>query len=132
MKGRVIAALVFTALLWPARMAWDLLRSREHCAFVDAAAFEVHRRAIYEYRAATGKWPASVDDLAQTALARQSPHYWRQAAAVILWPSKDMKPSPQENAQVLLAHYKDDLFNQLGRVWVCRQTYGPNICRSQS
>ncbi|MBZ5590775.1 MAG: hypothetical protein LAP39_00955 [Acidobacteriia bacterium] len=75
--------------------------------------------ATYEYHAATGRWPASLDDLAQTSLPKTS-YVWRQSAQpiVFLWP-QNLKPAPKDNATVLLAYHEGGLFNKLGRVWVC-------------
>jgi hypothetical protein len=75
--------------------------------------------AMYEYHSATGRWPARLDDLAQTSLPQQS-RLWRQSAQpiVFLWP-QNLKPDPKDNANVLLAYHAGGLFNKLGRVWVC-------------
>ena len=80
---------------------------------------KLYGSAMYEYHSATGRWPASLDDLAQTSVAHVRP-LWREAARpiVFLWP-QNLKPYPEDNATILLAYQEGGLFNKLGRVWVC-------------
>ena len=75
--------------------------------------------AIYEFHSATGRWPASLDDLTETSLNQRSP-IWRKAAETFtfLWP-KDLNGDPKANGNVLLVYDHAGLFNNLGRVWVC-------------
>jgi hypothetical protein len=77
--------------------------------------------SIYEYHAATGKWPAQHDDLEKTSLPVTSP-YWRSwfvnDAVVIVW-HKNLKPDPKDNAQHILAYHDKGLIAEGGRKWVC-------------
>jgi hypothetical protein len=77
--------------------------------------------SIYEFRNATGRWPASIDDLASTSLPHISP-YWRTLiendSVAIVWRS-DLKPNPKENAALVMTYNNAGLFSKLGRVWVC-------------
>ncbi len=118
-KSKVLVGFGALLLLWCARLVWDYFDPGSIAHRSMQIQLKLFGSAMYEYHAATGRWPASLDDLAETSLARQS-HLWRQAAGtlVFLWP-KDLKPDPRDNAGVLLAYDRAGLFNKLGRVWVC-------------
>ena len=75
--------------------------------------------SMYEYHSKTGRWPAGIDDLAETTLPARFP-LWRETAKniVFLWP-KDLQADPKENAGVILAYYNAGLISEMGRVWVC-------------
>jgi hypothetical protein len=77
--------------------------------------------SIYEYRAATGKWPTQIDDLEKTSLPVTSP-YWRSwfvnEAVVIVW-HKNLKPDPKDNARHILAYHDKGLIAEGGQKWVC-------------
>jgi hypothetical protein len=81
----------------------------------------LYAESIYEYHGRTGRWPTRIDDLAQTALPLQSPH-WRAAleneSNVIVWP-KDMKPNLKDNADVVLVYHDKGTIATEGRKWVC-------------
>jgi hypothetical protein len=86
---------------------------------------ELHLRlvgsSIYEYHSKTGRWPARIQDLAETSLPQRSP-YWKQMleqeTMVVVW-RNDLKPDRSENAAAVLAYHNKGLFARLGRVWVC-------------
>ena len=76
---------------------------------------------IYEYRAATGHWPAQTADLAGTAMAARM-RFWdddiRSGRVVVLWP-QGWPPNPQDNADKILAYYNKGLISEFGKQWVC-------------
>jgi hypothetical protein len=100
-------------------MVWDYYDPESVAHLAMSYQLKMFGEAIYEYHSSTGRWPANVDDLAQTSLPGRS-FVWRQTAStmVFLWP-KDLKPDPKDNAGVLLAYINGGLFNKFGRVWVC-------------
>ena len=120
MKWKVLAGLATLAVLWTAQFVWDYFDPTSIAHTSMQYQLKHTGEAIYEFRSANGRWPASIDDLAQTSLARQNPYYWRQSATAIaiLWP-KDFKPEAKQNSSMRLAYFRGGLFNQLGRVWVC-------------
>jgi hypothetical protein len=71
--------------------------------------------SMYQYHSATGRWPASLDDLAQTSLPQRS-YVWRETAStfVFLWP-KNLRADPKDNDRVLLAYDNGSLFSKLGQ-----------------
>jgi len=76
---------------------------------------------IYQYRAATGSWPAKVADLAGTPMAltmRRWDDDIYSGRVVVVWP-QDWPPSPKDNADKLLAYYTAGLISDFGRQWVC-------------
>ena len=77
--------------------------------------------SIYEYHAATGKWPTQIDDLEKTSLPVTSP-YWRSwfvdDAMVIVW-HKNLKPDPKDNVRHVLAYHDKGLIAEGGQKWVC-------------
>lgn len=77
--------------------------------------------SIYEYYAATGKWPTQVGDLARTSLPTKSP-YWRYMldaeVDVIVW-HRTLKPDPKENAGHILVYHNKGLIAERGQSWVC-------------
>jgi hypothetical protein len=75
--------------------------------------------SIHEYHSSTGRWPAKLDDLAQTSLPVQS-YNWKlwMPPFVILW-HNNLKPNPKNNAAVVvLAYHNNGLLAELGRKWV--------------
>ena len=76
---------------------------------------------IYQYRTATGSWPARVADLAGTPMALTM-RYWDDdiysGRVVVLWP-QDWPPNPKDNADKILAYYTAGLISEFGRQWVC-------------
>jgi hypothetical protein len=118
-KSKLLTAVGILVLLWFAHLAWDYFdpSSIPHIAMQDQ--LKLFGAAAYEYHASTGRWPSSLDDLAQTSLPVKSP-VWRQSARpiVFLWP-QNLKPDPKDNSAILFAYYPGGLFNKLGRVWVC-------------
>jgi len=106
-------------LLWCGRIVWDYYDPGSVAHQAMAYQLKLFGSAMYEFHSSTGRWPATVDDFAETSLPKRSP-VWRQTAStmVFLWP-KDLKADPKENAGVLLAYNNAGLFNKLGRVWVC-------------
>jgi hypothetical protein len=77
--------------------------------------------SIYEYHAATGKWPTQIGDLAMTSLPAKSP-YWKaildDEVDVIVW-HKTLKPDPRDNADHILAYHNKGLIATQGQTWVC-------------
>jgi hypothetical protein len=77
--------------------------------------------SIYEYHARTGHWPSRPEELAETSLALQSPH-WKMlvdiGTNVVVW-HEDLKPNPADNANVILAYHNRGLLAHTGRQWVC-------------
>src|SRR5262249_21547987 len=75
--------------------------------------------SIYEYHSVTGRWPATIDDLAQTSLPDKTPP-WRTTASLIVfrWP-QNLNPDPKANVNVILLYYNAGLLSSLGRKWVC-------------
>lgn len=118
-QSKLFAAVAVLVLLWFARVVWDYFDPGSVANQAMQYQLKLFGSAMYEYRSASGRWPASLDDLAQTSLSQRS-YLWRQTASTImfLWP-KDLKPDPKDNARVLLAYDNAGLFNKLGRVWVC-------------
>ncbi len=76
---------------------------------------------IYQYRAATGHWPAKAADLAGTPMALQL-GYWEDdihsGRVVVLWP-QNWPPNPWDNAGKILAYYTAGTISQYGKQWVC-------------
>jgi hypothetical protein len=116
---RAVVILGIGFLLWAARFAYDYFDSNSPANLATQVQLKLFGVAIYEYHSHTGRWPTSVDDLAQTSLPSQS-RVWQQTAdaIVFLWP-QNLKPEPKDNAHELLAYWKGGLFNKFGRVWVC-------------
>jgi hypothetical protein len=81
----------------------------------------LYASSIYEYHTKTGRWPTRTEDLAETSLPQQTPH-WREVldieADVIVWP-KDLNPDPKDNAGVILVYQNKGLYAELGHNWVC-------------
>jgi len=77
--------------------------------------------SIYEYKAKTGQWPATAEDLAQTSLPIRSPH-WKAMldtrTNIIVWHT-DLRSNPAENATVVLAYHNKGLLAWFGHQWVC-------------
>ncbi len=77
--------------------------------------------SIYEYHAATGKWPTQSGDLAMTSLPAKSP-YWKSMlddeVDVIVW-HKALKPDPKDNAGHILVYHNKGLISERGQSWVC-------------
>jgi hypothetical protein len=67
--------------------------------------------SIYEYHAATGKWPTQIDDLERRS-------WFVNDAMVIVW-HKDLKPDPKDNARQILAYHDKGLIAEGGHKWVC-------------
>jgi hypothetical protein len=118
-RSKVLAAAAVLLIGWVARLTWDYLDEGSIAHQAMQFQLKLFGAAMYEYHSARGRWPASLDDLAQTSLPQRS-YVWRQTGTTFtfLWP-KDLKPDPKENANVLLAYDNAGLFNKLGRVWVC-------------
>jgi len=116
---KVVAVLGVLVFLWFSRFTWDYFDPNSPANLAMQVQLKMFGTAMYEYHFHTGRWPTTVDDLAQTSLPARS-YVWRQTAntIVFLWP-QDIKPEPKDNAKVLLAHWKGGLFNKFGRVWVC-------------
>ncbi|HVP47936.1 MAG TPA: hypothetical protein VMT32_15185 [Bryobacteraceae bacterium] len=119
MKWKLLIALAVMALLWFGGVVWDYFDPDSVAHVSMQYQLKLFGSAMYEFHSATGRWPASLDDLAHTSLPQRS-RVWRQSAQpiVFLWP-QDLKPDPKDNASVLLAYHAGGLFNKLGRVWVC-------------
>ncbi|HET8549447.1 MAG TPA: hypothetical protein VFL57_15650 [Bryobacteraceae bacterium] len=118
-KSKLLAAAAVVPLVWLARVVWDYFDYRSVPHQTIQVQLKLFGAAMYEYHAATGRWPASLDDLARTSL-RQRSYVWRQTAStfVFLWP-ENLKADPKDNSDVLLAYDRGSLFSKLGRVWVC-------------
>jgi hypothetical protein len=116
---KLLALIPALLLLWCGRIVWDYFDPDSVAHLAMSYQLKMFGSAMYEYHSASGRWPASLDDLAQTSLPKQS-YVWRQTADTMtfLWP-KDLNPDPKQNAAVLLAYNNRGLFNKLGRVWVC-------------
>jgi hypothetical protein len=106
-------------LLWLGQFVWDYFDPGSVAHQAMQFQLKLFGSAMYECHSASGRWPTSLDDLAQTSLPHRS-NVWRQTAntMVFLWP-QDLKADPKENAGVLLAYHNAGLFNKVGRVWVC-------------
>jgi hypothetical protein len=120
-KSRIVAAIGLGVAALLVGIALDYF-NRDSVAH---QSIQLHLRltgeAIYEYHSRTGRWPARIDDLAETSLPLKSP-YWRQlveqGTIAVVWRS-DLKPDPKDNAHLVLAYHNQGLFARLGRVWVC-------------
>jgi hypothetical protein len=78
--------------------------------------------SVYEFHAQTGRWPASIDDLAQTSLARHNQHWesdLRDGVFVIVWPT-DYSAEPKDNSARVLAYHNKGLLATQGHLWVCK------------
>lgn len=77
--------------------------------------------SVYEYHAATGKWPTQIGDLAMTTLPAKS-RYWKamldDEVDVMVW-HKTLKPDPKDNAGQILAYHNKGLIATMGHTWVC-------------
>jgi hypothetical protein len=77
--------------------------------------------SIYEYHAATGKWPTQINDLGTTSLPAKSPHWQallEDEVIVVLW-HRSLKPDPKDNSAHILAYYNKGLISERGQSWVC-------------
>jgi len=74
--------------------------------------------SIYEYHTKTGRWPARLDDWAETSLPRESPH-WKvmieSGADVMVW-HDNLNSDPKDNAHLILAYHNKGLLAWLGRL----------------
>src|SRR3954453_10155499 len=115
-RSKIFAAAAVLLIGWVARIAWDYLDQGSVAHQAMQFQLKLFGNAIYEYHSVTGQWPAKLDDLAQTSLPQRS-YVWKQTGSTFtfLWP-KDLKPDPNDNANVLLAYDKAGLFNKLGRL----------------
>ena len=115
----VVVGILFLFLLGAARFAYDYFDPNSPANLAMGLQLKLFGTAMYEYHSHTGRWPTSVDDLAQTSLPVQS-RMWRRTAnkIVFLWP-QNLKIEAKDNAQVLLAYWGGGLFNKFGHVWVC-------------
>jgi hypothetical protein len=113
------AVLGILVVFWVGRFAYDYFDANSPANLAMQVQLKMFGTAMYEYHSHTGRWPTSVDDLAQTSLPAPS-RVWRQTAntIVFLWP-QNLKPEPKDNTHVLLAYDKGGIYNKLGRVWVC-------------
>ncbi|SRR5260370_40310949 len=118
-KSKIFIAVGALLLLWFSRLVWDYFDLTSPANQAMQIQLKLFGAAMYEYHSRTGRWPAKLDDLAQTSLPRRN-YIWQQTAStmVFLW-SQDLKPDPKDNADVLLAYDRGGLFNKLGQVWVC-------------
>jgi len=118
-KSKIFITVGALALLWFAQFIWDYYDPNSIANQAMQVQLRLFASAMYEYHAATGRWPTKLDDLSQTSLPTRS-YIWQQTASsmVFLWP-QDLKPDPKNNAGVLLAYDRGGLYNKLGRVWVC-------------
>jgi hypothetical protein len=119
-KGKWLFALVPLGLAW--WVLWQLWDYFDHSSPAHLAIqywLKTICESEYEYHSQTGKWAASLDDLATTSLPARFP-LWRSTAEnmVILWP-KDLNRDPKENRSVILAYYRVGLYSKLGHMWVC-------------
>ena len=122
MRGQLlkaIAVLGALALLWCGQVARDYFDQNSPANLAMQVQLKMFGNAMYEYHSKTGRWPAQLDDLAQTSLPVKS-HVWRQTATTIvfLWP-QNLNSEAKDNANLLLAYWNGGLYNKLGRVWVC-------------
>jgi hypothetical protein len=103
-KSKIFITVGVLVLLWFARLVWDYFDPNSIANQAMQVQLRLFGSAMYEYHAATGRWPSRLDDLAQTSLPRRS-YIWQQTAStmVFLWP-QDLKPDPKNNADVLLAY----------------------------
>jgi hypothetical protein len=118
-RSKIVGGLGVVVLVWILAQAWDYFDYSSVAHQAMQVQLKLFGSAMYEYHAATGRWPTGLDDLAETSLPKTI-YVWRQTATTLtfLWP-KDLKPDPKDNADVLLAYTDVGLFNKLGRVWVC-------------
>jgi hypothetical protein len=120
LKWKLLAGVIGLAVLsWLGGFVWDYFDPDSIAHVSMRYQLKLFGSAMYEFHSATGKWPASLDDLAQTSLPQRN-RLWKESAQpiVFLWP-QNLKPDPKGNASVLLAYHQGGLFNKLGRVWVC-------------
>jgi len=83
-RSKLLAAAAVLLLGWFARLAWDYF---DHGSVAHQAMqfqLKLFGVAMYEYHSATGRWPASLDDLAQTSLPQRS-SVWRQTASTFVF-----------------------------------------------
>ncbi|HWZ30121.1 MAG TPA: hypothetical protein VNX18_02250 [Bryobacteraceae bacterium] len=119
-KGKwLLGAVGLGIAVWCASWIWDYF---DHTSVAHLAIqywLKALGSGVYEYHAKTGRWPAAIDDLAETSLPVTFP-LWRETAknVVFLW-RNDLKDDSKDNGGVLLAYYNAGLFAKLGRVWVC-------------
>jgi hypothetical protein len=115
---KIITVLSILVVLWVGRFVYDYFdpNSPANLATVQLKMFGA---AMYEYHSHTGRWPTSVNDLAQTSLPAQS-RVWRQTANTIVFRRpQNLKIEPKENGHVLIAYWNGGLFNKFRRVWIC-------------
>src|SRR5579863_1932319 len=95
--AKLVIAIGVLPLLWFGGLVWDYFDPGSIAHVSMQYDLKLFGSAMYEYHSATGRWPARLNDLAQTSLPQRSPR-WRQGAQpiVFLWP-QNLKPDPKDN-----------------------------------
>src|SRR5436305_13181872 len=98
--SKLLCSVALLVLVWVLRAGWDYLDKGSVAHQAMQIQLKLFGAAIYDYHSSTGRWPTSVDDLAQTSLPRRS-YVWRQTARTLtlLWP-KDLNADPKKNANI--------------------------------
>ena len=121
-RGRILAiigAAGFFFMLWTVQFFWDYADPDSPANAAMQYQLKLFGAAMYEYHAATGHWPESLDDLAHTSLPVTS-YVWRQTATTMVFVQpQHLKDKPKDNAGVVILYTDKGLFNNLGRMWVC-------------
>jgi len=117
-KSKIFIVVGAFLLLWFARFVWDYFDPTSDANQAMQIQLKVFGSAMYEYHAATKRWPTKLDDLAQTSLPKRS-YIWQQTATTMVFLWLDLNPDPKYNADVLLTYDRGWLSDKLGRVWVC-------------
>jgi len=118
LKSKIFIVVGAFLLLWFARFVWDYFDPTIDANQAMQIQLKVFGSAMYEYHAATKRWPTKLDDLAQTSLPKRS-YIWQQTATTMVFLWLDLNPDPKYNANVLLTYDRGWLSDKLGRVWVC-------------
>lgn len=84
-RSKLLAAVAVAVLLWCARAGWDYFDPGSVSNYAMQFQLRMFGAAMYEFHAANGRWPASLDDLVQTSLPLQSA-VWRQTASALVFP----------------------------------------------
>jgi hypothetical protein len=69
---KLVAAIATALLLWFVRLTWDYFDPGSVAHVAMQYQLKLFGSETYECHSATGRWPASLDDLAQTSLPQRS------------------------------------------------------------
>src|SRR5438105_3655803 len=98
-KSKIFIVVGAFLLLWFARFVWDYFDPTIDANQAMQIQLKVFGSAMYEYHAATKRWPTKLDDLAQTSLPKRS-YIWQQTATTMVFSVRSvpagMKGQPYE------------------------------------